>query len=81
MKVWTLTYNDDNSSPYCAVFTSREAMEQAKEEWVQGHQYDYPDVDFDQPVDDILQDLYDQTFFMDNITEQEHVLTPPTSLN
>lgn len=77
MKVWTVTYNDDYSSPRSAVFTSAEAALAAEREWVQDYRETYGDViDFDQETDTILEALYDQAGFMDSITVEEHVLTP-----
>jgi hypothetical protein len=77
MKIWTLTYNDDNGSPPSDVFLTSEELQIAADEWIQAYRPTYGSVvDFNQPWEDVANALYEQAGFMDSITVQEHDLTP-----
>lgn len=77
MKVWTITYNDDNGLPSCAVFNSEEGVEDAAHEWIEGYRKEYPEVNFDQPWRDVFETLWEHYDFMDSITIQKHDIQPP----
>lgn len=78
MKIWTITYNDDNGSPDCEVFNTEEGVEAAAREWIDAYQGDYPNVDFNRPWRDVFDSLTEQLGFMDSITVQTHNVSQPT---
>lgn len=74
MKIWTVTYNDDNGSPHSIVATSAEAANEAARDWINGYAAKYPNVDFDRPWRDVFSDLCEEFAFIDSVTVEEHSL-------
>lgn len=73
MKIWTITYNDDNGVDTTVVNTEAEA-EKLAQDWVAHYFEGKP-----RPEDwrDGLELLRDQPCFMDSIDVIEHIVLPP----
>lgn len=72
MKIWVITYNDDNGVS-AQVFYSEAEADKAATKWLKQFQESYPSVDFsnvdtDQPWRVVFNALCDQLGFMDSIT-------------
>ena len=74
MKIWTVTYNDDNGVPNTSVCTTKGDALKAQRDWLQAYVDDYPDVDFTKSNEEILEALREQAFY-DSCTIEEHTLT------
>lgn len=75
MKIYSVTYNDDNGSPSCDVFMSQAEADSAAKEWVEAYKVVYPQIDYDQEWEEVLEDLVEEAGFIDSITLQVHEIS------
>lgn len=73
MKIWTVTYNDDDGIR-SEVFDTHQKAYAAEREWLLFYMEDFPHVDFSDTNQEIADQLFETTGFIDSITVEEHVL-------
>ncbi|MCG7629056.1 hypothetical protein MHM88_14690 [Epibacterium sp. MM17-32] len=77
MKIWTITYNDDEGVRV-AVHSSKAKVEDAASQWLDHYRERYPDIDFNRDWLSVVSDIKesDPSWF-DEIFVEQHEVQPP----
>lgn len=76
MKIWTVTFNDDNGVD-TQVVTSQQEADELFRDWLFSYEEKFTAVNFDQKNYEIFDALCEQSDFMDSCSITEHDVHPP----